>query len=182
MSSRIVLTYADYAELPNDGRRYELHEGELSVTPAPGTPHQRILGNLYLILAPHVRASGRGEVVLSPFDCIMSDITVVEPDLVYVDERRHGLLSQRGLEGAPTLAVEIISPSTRTIDRRVKLGLYARHRVEYYWIVDPDAHTIDALRLSADVYEPCGRLAGAAPTALPPFLDLLLDAAAIWPG
>src|SRR5438477_610647 len=127
--TKIVLTYEDYAALPDDGKRYELHEGELSVTPSPGRQHQRILGNLFLILAPHVLASGRGEVVLSPFDCIMTNITVVEPDLVYVDEQRHGLLSERALEGAPTLAVEIISPSSHQIDRRRKMALYAAHDV-----------------------------------------------------
>jgi len=180
MTSRSVLTYADFVQLPDDGRRYELHEGELSVTPAPGRPHQRILGNLHLILAPHVRASGRGELMLSPFDCIMTDTTVVEPDLVYVDDRRRALLSDRALEGAPTLAVEIISPSSRTIDRRRKLGLYARHGVEYYWIVDPDARTIDAFQLVGDAYEVCGRLTGTEHAVLPPFPDLLLDSAAIW--
>src|SRR5258707_14090299 len=102
MTSRITLTYEDYAALPDDGKRYELHEGELSVTPAPGTRHQRILLNLTLVLAPHVRASGHGELFLSPFDCIMSDVTIVEPDLLYLDDSRLGLISARGIEGAPT--------------------------------------------------------------------------------
>ena len=70
--TRNVLTYEDYAALPADGKRYELHEGELSVSPAPGHRHQRVIGNLFLILAPHVRATGHGEVILSPFDCIVS--------------------------------------------------------------------------------------------------------------
>jgi Uma2 family endonuclease len=59
--TKIVLTYEDFAALPDDGKRYELHEGELSVTPSPGRPHQRILSSLHLILAPHVRSLGRGE-------------------------------------------------------------------------------------------------------------------------
>ena len=179
--TRIVLTYEDYAALPNDGKRYELHEGELSVTPAPGTRHQQIIGSLYLILAPHVRASGHGELLLSPFDCIMSDITVVEPDLVYLDDERRRLLRERGLEGAPTLAIEVISPSTGRIDRRTKMGLYARHDVTWYWIVDPDARTIEAYRLEAGAYRLDSSLGGAAPRALPPFPELSLDPAAIWP-
>src|SRR5918992_810650 len=103
--TRVVLTYDDFALLPDDGKRYELHEGELSVTPAPTPRHQLSIGNLYLLLAPHVRASGRGQIFLSPFDCIMTNITVVEPDLVYVDEVRLRLLSERALEGSPTLAI-----------------------------------------------------------------------------
>jgi Uma2 family endonuclease len=181
MSSRIILTYEDYAALPDDGKRYELHEGELSVTPSPTTRHQLVIGNLYLILAPHVRATGRGQLFLSPLDCIMTNITVVEPDLVYVDDSRRGLVSARAVEGAPTLAVEVLSPSTTHIDRRRKMGLYAKHDVTWYWIVDPDARTIEVYRLQGDAYGLDARLNGAEPRALPPFPDLPLDPAAIWP-
>ena len=52
---RTVLTYEDYAALPDDGRRYEIHDGELSVTPAPGTNHQRVSRNLYDILGAYVK-------------------------------------------------------------------------------------------------------------------------------
>jgi Uma2 family endonuclease len=178
--TRVVLTYEDFALLPDDGKRYELHEGELSVTPAPTPRHQLIIGNLYLLLAPHVRASGCGELFLSPFDCIMTNITVVEPDLVYVDEARHQLLSERALEGSPTLAIEVLSPSSITIDRRRKLALYAAHDVPWYWIVDPEARTIEVYRLEAGVYRLDATLEGGEPHALQPFPDLPLDPAAVW--
>jgi len=180
MTSRIVLTYEDYAALPNDGKRYELHEGELSVMGAPSVRHQIIIGNLYSILRACVLASRRGQVLLSPLDCIMSDITVLQPDLVYVDETRRRLLSERALEGAPTLAIEVLSPWSRHIDRHRKMLLYAKHGVECYWIVDGDAQTIDAYRLEAEGYRLDARLEGPTPRALPPFPDLLLDPAAIW--
>jgi Uma2 family endonuclease len=179
--TRIVLTYEDYAALPDDGKRYELHEGELSVTPAPGTLHQQVLLNLALKLAPHVRAHTRGELFIAPFDCIMTHVTVVEPDLVYVDEGRRPLLSERALEGAPTLAVEILWPWTSHIDRRRKMALYARHDVEWYWIVDPGARTVDAYRLEGEAYRLDARLDGPTPRALPPFPGLFLDPAAVWP-
>src|SRR5258706_56310 len=83
-----------------------------------------------------LRATGRGQLFLSPLDCIMTNITVVEPDLVYVDDSRRGLVSSRAVEGAPTLAVEVLSPSTTHIDRRRKMALYAKHDVTWYWIVD----------------------------------------------
>jgi len=178
--TKIVLTYEDFATLPDDGKRYELHEGELSVSPAPGHRHQRVIGNLFLILAPHVRATGHGEVILSPFDCIMTNITVVEPDLVYLDEARRRRLSERGLEGGPSLAVEVLSPSSIIIDRRRKMALYASHDVPWYWIVDPDAHTIEAYRLEGRAYRVAGVLEGAAPRGLPPLNELLLDPAAVW--
>jgi Uma2 family endonuclease len=178
--SKIILTYDDYAALPDDGLRYELHEGELSVTPAPGARHQLVIGNLHLILAPHVRASGRGEVLLSPFDCIMTDITVVQPDLVYIDDERRRLLSDRAIEGSPTLAIEVLSPYSIRIDRRRKLALYARHDVPWYWIVDPVARRIEAYHLDGGAYRLDATLEGNEPHALPPFVDLPLDPAAVW--
>ena len=181
MTSRIVLTYEDYAALPDDDKRYELHEGELSLMGATSARHQIIIGNLFLIIQPYVRASRRGQLFLSPFDCIMSDITVVEPDLVYVDEIRRRLVSERALEGAPTLAIEVLSPSSRHIDRRLKMTLYAKHAVDWYWIVDGDAQTIDAYRLETEGYRLDARLEGATPRTLPPFPDLPLDPATIWP-
>lgn len=167
--TKIVLAYEDFAALPDDGNRYELHEGELSVTPAPGARHQQVIGNLFLILAPHIRAAGRGELLLSPFDCIMTNITVVEPDLVYIDEDRRRLPSARALEGSPTLAIEVTSPHSIRIDRRRKLALYAAHDVPWYWIVDPEACTIEAYRLLEGAYRLEATLEGVAPRALPPF-------------
>jgi len=181
MTTRVLLTYADYAAIPNDGRRYELHEGEVSVTPAPGTRHQLVIGNLYLGLRLHVEAHGLGLVLLSPVDCILSDTSVVQPDLVYVEGSRVTAVSSRGIEGPPSLVVEVLSPSTIQIDRSVKGQLYAKHRVPYYWIVDPERRTVEAFELSGDGYRSAGRLEGDAARALPPFPELALDPAAIWP-
>jgi Uma2 family endonuclease len=176
----MILTYEDYAVLPDDGRRYELHEGELSVTPAPGLAHQDALGNLFVIIRQHVKARALGRVFIAPVDCILSNTTIVEPDLVYVDTATLSSLSRRGIEGAPTLAVEVISPSTTTIDRKTKFQLYATHRVPYYWIVDLDAHTIEAFHLEGSGYRLAGRMESGARASLPPFPDLTLDPAEIW--
>ena len=180
MTTRVRLTYEDYAALPDDGRRYELHEGELSVTPSPGTRHQATLLNLAVILHGHVRTVTLGEVFLAPLDCILAQTTVVQPDIVIVDTPRRSVISERGIEGAPTLAVEVISPSTGSIDRQRKLQLYARYAVPYYWIVDPLARTIEAHALAHGQYQEAGVLAGTTPTSLPPFGDLTLDPGEIW--
>ena len=79
MTSRIVLTYEDYAALPDDGKRYELHEGELSVTPAPGTRHQQVLLNLALTLGPHVRARTSGELFILSVICPAAGSAAVRP-------------------------------------------------------------------------------------------------------
>ena len=169
---RVVLTYQDYAALPSDGRRYELHEGELSVTPKPGTRHQWIVGELFALLREHVNARGLGKVFVSPVDCILSDTTVVEPDVVYLDPTRAGLVSDRAIEGAPMLAVEVLSPSTARTDRSTKLQLYAKHRVPFYWIVEPDGPWIEAYVLTGDAFRLAAHLGDGESGTLPPFQDL----------
>jgi Uma2 family endonuclease len=124
------------------------------------------------LLTLHVRSSGRGEVFVSPFDVIMSNITVVEPDIVYVDEPRLSRVSERGVESSPTLVIEI--------DRRRKFALYASHDVTWYWIADPDARTIEVYHLEAGAYRLDATLEGVEPCALSPFPDLLIDPAGIW--
>jgi Uma2 family endonuclease len=178
---RAVLTYRDFAAIPADGRRYELHDGELSVTPAPGTRHQRTIGAMYVLLRAHVEANRLGEVFLSPVDCILEDTTVVEPDLVYLDATRAALVSERGIEGPPTLAVEVISPWTGAIDRHRKRELYARHGIPYYWIVDPVGGTLEAYGLAEGRYALLARATGAEPVSLPPFPDLTFAPASLWP-
>jgi Uma2 family endonuclease len=178
--TRVILTYADYAAFPDDGRRYELHEGELSVTPSPGIRHQRVKANLFDVLRHHVRDHQLGELFDAPTDCILSDITVVQPDILFIDAQHVSVVSERAIEGAPTLAVEVLSPSTVQIDRRRKTQLYASHGVTWYWIVDPVRREIDAYVLADNSYRLAARLAGIEPMALPPFDDLLLDPAALW--
>ncbi len=178
---RTVLTYKDYEALPADRRRYELHEGELSVTPAPSPKHQQVIGNLFVVLFHHVKSRGLGEIFVSPIDCILSDVTIVQPDIVHVETVRLPAISARGIEGPPTLVVEILSPSTIQIDRNVKFQLYARHGVPYYWIVDPNAQSIEAYTLTGGAYQLTARLEGPQPVSLPPFPDLALVPASLWP-
>ncbi len=106
---KVVLGYRDYAALPDDGKRYEIHEGELSVSPAPGTKHQGISMALGSALHAHVTTRHLGRVFAAPIDVILSDTTIVQPDLVYIAADRLAVVSARGIEGAPTLAVEILS-------------------------------------------------------------------------
>jgi Uma2 family endonuclease len=176
----VVLTYREYAALPADGRRYEIHDGELSVTRAPSPQHQRTVGNLCLVLHAHVAAGRLGEVLLSPLDVILSDVVIVQPDLVYLELARLGAISQRGVEGPPTLVVEVLSPSTVLIDRTTKRQLYARHRVPFYWLVDPDARAVEVLQLGPAGYDLILRAAGASPISPAPFPDFALVPDDLW--
>ena len=178
--ARVVLTYADLAALPADGKRYELHEGEISMSASPRPRHQLVVGNLHLLLASHVRQLGLGEVFLAPIDVILTSITVLEPDLVYLEAGRMGIVSDRGVEGPPTLVIEVLSPSTVGVDRGIKHQLFARYGIPHCWLVDADARVIETYRLVGRSYETGPRLAGVASIALPPFPDLVLDPAAVW--
>jgi Uma2 family endonuclease len=179
---RVVLTYENYAALPDDGRRYEIHDGELSVTPAPGTQHQRVSRDLLGILDRHVKERGLGEALDAPLDVILANTTIVQPDLVYVDPGRARFVTPRGIEGPPTLVIEIISPTTSRIDRVTKLQLYARYAIPYYWIVDQDARTIEAYALAEGGYWLITTARGTERAALAPFPDLALVPDSLFPA
>lgn len=185
MAARTALTYQDYAALPDDGKRYEIHEGELCELTAPTLHHQIVAGNLSDILRAHVKTRNLGRVLFAPLDVILSDrpneTTILQPDLVYVDNARHEVWTTRGVEGAPTLAVEILSPSTATIDRTRKRALYARYGVPYLWLVDHEARVIEAHVLRGSEYVIAATAAGTEPADLPPFTGLGLVPSSLWP-
>lgn len=153
------ITYELYRQLPDDGKRYEVLDGELVVSPAPSRRHQRLSTRLHYHLFRHVEVErSLGEVYAAPFDVVLSDTNVVQPDLIYVAQERLELFQERGLFGAPDLVVEILSPRTRRRDRGLKKAIYARFGVRELWLVDPDRSEVEVWRLAdgEDVLE--GRL------------------------
>jgi Uma2 family endonuclease len=148
-------TYAEYARLPSEGStRYEIIAGELVVTPGPRPDHQRVVMRLLRALDPYVRSHGLGEVFPGPIDVLFAEGDYFEPDVVFVRNGREHIVSDRGLEEAPDLVVEVVSPSTANRDRGVKLERYRRFGVPEYWIVDPDAGTLHVWRLAEGATEP----------------------------
>lgn len=138
-------TYQDYCLMPED-KRYEVIEGELLVTPAPSVRHQTILSRIWFKVMAHVEAESLGRVLSAPTDVILSEENVVQPDVLFVAKRRQGILNPTGgVQGAPDLAVEILSPATAGRDRIAKRKLYGKYGVKEYWIVDPAAQTIEVL-------------------------------------
>jgi Uma2 family endonuclease len=149
---KIVLTYDDYCLLPNDRNRYEILDGELSVTPAPRTQHQRTSSHLHVILANHIRARQLGDIYAAPTDVILAPTTVVQPDLIYVGNDRRPIVTERAIEGTPTLLIEILSSTTHQTDRVIKAQLFARYQVPHYWLIDPDQRMLEAYELTRDHY------------------------------
>lgn len=139
----VQLTYADYVLFPDDGLRHEIIDGEHYVTASPATRHQRIAGNLHYLIRGYLENHPTGEVFMAPFDVLLSSFDIVVPDLVYVSSERAHLITSKNLQGAADLVIEILSPSTRPGDERLKRDLYERSGVEEYWLVDPERDTID---------------------------------------
>ena len=140
-------TYADLVALPDDQLRHELIDGEHVVSPSPNTRHQQLLRELFRILDAHVERHRLGEVLFAPFDIKLSMFTVVVPDLVFFTaDRFTRVVNEKHATAAPDLVVEILSPGTRRRDKGRKRAVYDREGVREYWIVDPEARAITALR------------------------------------
>ena len=124
------VSYADLEGWPEDGRRYELYDGEVYVVPSPIPLHQMVSARLHLALDEYTRAHG-GVVLYAPLDIVLTDFDVVQPDLLlFVRDRQHLVNPRKVTRHAPDLAIEILSPSTAGNDRGRKMQLLARHRVK----------------------------------------------------
>jgi Uma2 family endonuclease len=142
-------TYSDYLKIPDDGRRHELIDGEHLVTPAPDRRHQEVSGRLFFAIESHLRAHPLGEVYTAPLDVILSDVDIVQPDLIFVSNERRAVLGA-SVHGAPDLVIEILSPSSRRTDETAKRRLYDRMSVREYWIVDPEIEVVKVHRRADD--------------------------------
>ncbi len=141
-------TVQDYLNLPqSETERYELLEGEFVMVPAPSWFHQIISKRLFRPIDDFVRMHELGEVLYAPLDVELSQHVVVQPDLNFLSKDRLDLIQEGRLRGAPDLVIEILSESTAGRDRTTKRTLYARHGVREYWLVDPDAETVEVLTL-----------------------------------
>lgn len=136
-------TYEDYLRLPDDGRRYEVIRGVLYVSPAPGYDHQYVVTYLFRRLDRFVEDHGLGLFLTSPFDVLMGNIaTPIQPDFLFLRAGREPRTGRPNFQGAPDLVVEVLSPSNRRYDRKIKLEAYEEAGVQEYWLVDPMARTV----------------------------------------
>jgi Uma2 family endonuclease len=142
------LTYEDFLSFPDDGRRHELIDGDHYVTPSPATVHQRLVGRLYRALGNFLEVSHLGEAFVAPFDVVLSNHDVVEPDVLVILNDQLDVLTDEHVRGAPAIVVEILSPGTRRRDETLKRDLYARAGVREYWMVDPGREAVTICRRS----------------------------------
>src|SRR5262249_1272169 len=142
-TTRGKLTYEDLVATPADGKRYEIIDGKLYVNASPNTYHQQVSRRLQYQLYTQIELTGRGQVINAPMDGLLGVNDIVEPDLIVILQARRLIIKEPNIQGVPDLIVEILSPSTRNVDRGEKLRLYERSGVPEYWVVDPEAHAID---------------------------------------
>lgn len=148
-STTRLYTVEDVRALPDDGNRYETIDGELFVTPAPATRHQAALRELIVLLTGYIKRFGLGALYPAPTDVVLSQLTLVEPDVLFVREQRRGTITEREVTAAPDLAIEILSPSTARTDRGRKRALYQSAGVAEYWIVDLEQRQVEVWRPGA---------------------------------
>jgi Uma2 family endonuclease len=144
-------TYDDFQLLPEENRIREIIDGEYFVTPSPNLRHQEVAGRLHLSIGGFLEAHPEhGRVFHSPLDVVFSFHDVVEPDLLFVASDQLEILTEKNVQGVPALVIEVLSPSTRKRDEKLKRTLYEQGGVREYWLVDPKRARITIYRRSQD--------------------------------
>lgn len=156
LEKKIRYTYEDYLSLPDDGKRYQVIEGEIYMVPAPAPWHQDITRKLVILLNEFVERHKLGKVYFALCDVVLSEEDIIQPDIFFISKEREHIITEQNFQGAPDLIIEIISPFTAKLDKSLKMKLYERFGVKEYWLVDPDGEEIEVLTLKGEGYESIG--------------------------
>ena len=151
LSEEQTWTYERYLQLPDDGKRYEVINGRLYVSPSPNAVHQTLSRRLQFLFY-QLELKGEGYIYNAPMDLKMENATPVQPDLMWFTSAQKAQIRKKFLLGPPNLIVEIQSPSTASRDRVIKLRNYAVNGVLHYWLLDPESQTLEMLRLDGETY------------------------------
>ena len=178
MKTRTLLTADDFFALPDDGKRYEVLAGELYVNPPPAFRHQDVAKRLFRQLDEFFEGKGVGEVFFAPLGVVLGQHDVAEPDLVVVADQSQ--FSQRGIEGAPLLVVEVLSPSNARHDRVTKAARYLALGVRHYWIVDPGRRHLLCQRADGDRWAVVAEGSDDSRVCDPSWPDLSVDMQRLW--
>lgn len=177
---RIHLNYRDYCALPNDGRRYEILDGDLHVSRSPRTIHQRVLLRLAHVLVHHVRTHKLGEVFVAPYDVLLTDTDIVQPDIVFVSRGNASIITADNIQGVPDLVAEVLSQLNPEYDTRDKRHVYARCGVPFYWMVDPTNRRLTELQLVDRDYAQVVQCQGGGTLTPRPFAGVTVEVDSLW--
>ena len=170
-------TYDDLFNLPDDGKHYEIIDGELYELPPRGSDHARVVMSLIELLLPVADQLG-GRLFTGPLGLFLPGADPVQPDLLLLTAGQRHLISRRGIEGPPALVIEVLSPNNPEHDRITKRALYARGGVPEYWLVSREAGTIEVLVLEDGAYRTHVRSGGDEPVSSTVLPDLSFPASA----
>lgn len=179
--STIPMTARQFIELGEDpaGVRLELVNGEIAVSPSPIPDHSFVEKMLGFILMNHITQHNLGR-LYGDVDTIFGKHDVRRPDLIFFSTARLHLVGKKAMEGPPDLCVEIISPSSETIDKVDKYEQYQAAGVAHYWIVDPVGRTARAYKLENGVYLDAGQGRDQDTVYFPPFSELAIPLGRLW--
>lgn len=182
LTTRKIWTYDEVRAIDDDVRR-ELHDGEIYEMPSPNLNHQSIIGQLYLLLALWAQQHG-GKAYLSPVDLYVSETEYYIPDLVFYTaaQMQSGEVERdpNRLKVAPSIVVEVLSPSTARNDRTLKTRVYASFDITHYWIIDPVAQTLEAFELFEGRYALAGAMGADETYAPTAFEGLTIEGAELF--
>lgn len=169
---KLEFTYEDYLELPDDGKRYEIIDGELFMSTAPTSNHQRIVRNLLVALCIYLKDYPFGEAIPAPIEVFFSETNIVQPDIVFISNERSDIIKPTQIFGAPDLVVEVLSPGTEKRDRTVKMKMYAKFGVREYWMAKEETGVVEIFRLQKGQLQSAGRLGKSQKLTSPLFPEL----------
>jgi Uma2 family endonuclease len=154
-------TYEDYLNLPDDGRRYEIIEGVLYVTNAPGIDHQFTVMEIAFQMKQFVTEQSLGYVLTAPFEVHLSKTSrPVQPDVLFIKAEDWPVAGAKFFEGTPALIVEVLSASTSRVDQSIKFTAYEQAGVSEYWIANPKTRSVQVFTLSSGEYAQLGEFTG----------------------
>ena len=179
--STAKMTARQFLQLGEDppGVRLELVDGEIAVSPSPIPDHSFVVLAMSRILGNHIEENDLGQ-LFGDVDTIFGEFDVRRPDILFFSKSRLHLIGEKAMQGPPDLCVEVISPSSGTIDREDKLEQYQNGGVANYWIIDPAHRTLDAYQLKGKTYLLVARGEASEKLKLPPFGDLEIPLQKLW--
>jgi len=157
-SDQVKFTYDDYRQLPDDGKRYEIIDGELYMATSPTPNHQTIVNNFSFALTAYLRAHPIGKIFPAPLEVYFTKTNLAQPDVIFISKERRHIIKTKNVKGAPDLVIEVLSPGTERRDRTIKRKMYAQFGVREYWMAKANTATVEILRLQDGKLVPVARL------------------------
>ncbi len=170
-------TYNEYLNLPDDGKRYEIADGVLLLTPSSTGSHQDTIGEVCFYLRSHIKLAGLGLVIQAPFIVELSAKDVFQPDIFVVMNAHLDRVQEKKVVGAPDLVVEVSTSGTAAFDRLTRYDTYEYTGVQEYWILNLERRTVEIFVLEGDEYHSLGVFHGEqkVPSLLISWLSVRVD-------